>query len=177
MHALVLHLQNMVMKFGCRIIRDLEKAPAKELNRQCIMMLPFLYSLALKEVPAENIIIYGKSIGTGVASFLASNEKSKILILETPYYSIPKLVQYYMPIYPVNFLLKYKFPIHEYLKNVEEPVVMFHGTKDEVIPYKQAEKLKQENQNAKLVLIEKGKHNNLPSFMPFINTMDSILKK
>jgi uncharacterized protein len=137
----------------------------------------FLYSLALNDVPAENIIIYGKSIGTGVASFLASNKKSKILFLETPYYSIPELVQYYMPIYPVNFLLNYKFPIHEYLKNVEEPIVIFHGTKDEVIPYKQAEKLKQENQNAKLVLIEKGKHNNLPSFMPFINTMDSILKK
>jgi uncharacterized protein len=136
----------------------------------------FLYSMALKEVPAENIIIYGKSIGTGVASYMASMEKSKALILETPYYSINKLVQYYMPVYPVDFLLKYKFPQHDYIKNVEEPVIMFHGTKDEVIPYKHSQKLKQENQNAKLILIEKGKHNNLPSFLPFRNALDSILK-
>ncbi|MGI8599577.1 MAG: alpha/beta hydrolase [Chitinophagaceae bacterium] len=153
------------------------KSTGKRTEQAMYSDASFLYAMALKEVPAENIIIYGKSVGTGVASFLASNEESKALVLETPYYSIEKLVQYYMPIYPVDLLLKYKFPVHEYLKNVDEPVFMFHGTKDEVIPYKQAIQLKQENQKVKLILIENGKHNNLPNFKLFINTLDSLLNK
>jgi uncharacterized protein len=153
------------------------KSTGKRTEQAMYSDASLLYTMALKEMPAENIIIYGKSLGTGVASFLASNERSKILILETPYYSIKKLVQHYLPVYPVELLLKYEFPTHEFLKNVEEPVIMFHGTDDEVIPYKQAIKLMQENKHARLILIEKGKHNNLPSFMQFITTMDTILKK
>ena len=137
----------------------------------------YLYSLALIEVPAENIVIYGKSIGTGVASFLAANQKSKLLILETPYYSISELVKHYMPVYPVDILLKYKFPIFDNLKKVDEPILMFHGTEDEVIPFKQAIKLKQENEKAELILIEKGKHNTLPQHPPFIKALDSVLVK
>jgi alpha-beta hydrolase superfamily lysophospholipase len=153
------------------------KSTGKRTEQAMYSDASFLYAMALKEVPAENIIIYGKSVGTGVASFLASTKESKALVLETPYYSIKELVRYYMPIYPVDLLLKYKFPIHQYLKNVDEPVFLFHGTKDEVIPYKQAIQLKQENQKAKLILIENGKHNNLPNFKPFINTIDSLLNK
>ncbi len=153
------------------------KSTGKRTEQAMYSDASFLYAMALKEVPAENIIIYGKSVGTGVASFLASTKESKALVLETPYYSIKELVRYYMPIYPVDLLLKYKFPIHQYLKNVDEPVFMFHGTKDEVIPYKQAIQLKQENQKVKLILIENGKHNNLPNYKPFINTIDSLLKK
>lgn len=151
------------------------KSTGKRTEQSMYSDASFLYSLALKEVTAGNIIIYGKSIGTGVASFLASIEESKALILETPYYSIQDLVRHYMPIYPVGFLLKYKFPVHEYLQKVAEPILMFHGTKDEVIPYRHSIRLKNENKNAQLILIEKGKHNTLPGYKPFIQTLDSVL--
>lgn len=144
----------------------------KIMEKQAVMM----YDMALKETGTNSIIIYGKSIGTGVASFVASNRNCRQLILETPYYSIPSLAGHYFPIYPVRFLLKYSFPIHDYLKRVRSPITIIHGTRDEVVPYKQSSMLKQERQNINLVTIEKGRHNNLSEFQLFQTTLDSLLQ-
>ncbi|HZH96406.1 MAG TPA: alpha/beta hydrolase, partial [Flavisolibacter sp.] len=79
------------------------------------------------------------------------------------------------PILPARLLVKYHFPTYSFLPKVKAPVVMFHGTHDEVISYKQALKLKKENSAATLVTLENGKHNNLSQFPLFQNTLDSLL--
>jgi uncharacterized protein len=135
-----------------------------------------VYEMAAKTVEPERIIIYGKSIGTGVASFLASETKSKLLILETPYYNIGSLARKFIPIYPYPNLLKYEFPTNRYLKSVEEPVVLIHGTRDELIPYEHALNLRKENQHASLISISGGRHNDLSSFSAFQHTLDSLLR-
>ncbi|HEX2608025.1 MAG TPA: alpha/beta fold hydrolase, partial [Flavisolibacter sp.] len=48
----------------------------------------YFYEQALLETTADSLVLYGKSLGTGVASFVASERKARQLILETPYYSI-----------------------------------------------------------------------------------------
>ncbi len=135
-----------------------------------------LYRMAIALQPSENIIIYGKSMGTGVASQLALIRECRHLILETPYYNIDALAKHYFPIYPANPMSKYSFPINEYLQFVKAPVTIFHGSRDEVIPYKQAKKLKKENQKLRLITIEKGKHNNLTEYSIYNKTMEIILK-
>ena len=120
-----------------------------------------VYQLAIAEVSADKIIIYGKSLGTGVASQLASNQKCKKLILETPYYAIPHIAKDKIPIYPVDWLIKYRMPTHQFLRRVTVPVTVFHGTNDEVISYNQALKLKKENKTLELVTVNAGRHNNL----------------
>ena len=132
------------------------------------------YKLARERTPAENIIIYGKSLGTGVASYLASSKSCKKLILETPYYSMTSMSQTYVPIYPAR-LLRYTFPTNEYLKAVKVPVIIFHGTEDEVIPYKQSLKLKKQFPWIDLVTVPKGKHNNLYQYRAVIQKLDSLL--
>ncbi|HTM93409.1 MAG TPA: alpha/beta hydrolase, partial [Flavisolibacter sp.] len=80
-------------------------------------------------------------------------------------------------IYPVTLLIKYSFPIHDYLKKVQAPITIFHGTKDEVVPYKHSKRLEEENKNLELITIEKGRHNNLSDFDLFQKKMDSLLIK
>ena len=144
----------------------------KTINEQALLM----YDLASKQINSDSLIIYGKSVGTGVASYVASNRNCRQLILETPYYSISSLAKHYFPIYPVTLLAKYSFPIHRYLKKVKVPITIFHGTKDEIIPYKHSTWLKQENKNVELVIIENGKHNDLSNFRLFQTTLDSLLR-
>ncbi|MFX7776395.1 hypothetical protein ABTJ98_20395, partial [Acinetobacter baumannii] len=86
-----------------------------------------LYRLARKKYAPNQIIIYGKSIGTGIATQLASIRDCKQLILETPYYSIPSMLHTYFWMYPLQQLLHYKLPTYAYLPKVTAPVTIFHG--------------------------------------------------
>ena len=120
--------------------------------------------MARSKFPADSIILYGKSLGTGIASWLAARRSCKQLILETPYYSMTSLVQYYLPIYPVNTLLKYKLPVYKYLSIVNAPVSIFHGTEDKVIPYSNAHRLTAAmHSKDRFITIENAGHNKMNS--------------
>jgi uncharacterized protein len=149
------------------------KLTEKIMGKQALLT----YDLASKQVRADSIIIYGKSMGTGVASYVAANRACEQLILETPYHDIASLAKHYFPIYPVTALIKYSFPVHAYLKKVQAPITVFHGTKDEVIPYFHSKCLNEENKNVELITIKNGKHNNLSDFDLFQKKIDSLLIK
>lgn len=135
-----------------------------------------LYKLALSKYPGDSIIIYGKSFGTGIASWLAAGSSARQLILETPYFSIPDLFHCYAPIYPNQRMAKYKIPTNEYLPEVKYPITIFHGTDDGVIPYRCAKKLKHVLKKAdQFITIENGTHNNLNEFALFHQVLDSLL--
>lgn len=135
-----------------------------------------VYKLANSKFKKNNIIVYGKSLGSGIASWLASKEPCRRLILETPYYSIPDLFNSHAPIYPVNAMIKFKFPTGEYCKKVMAPVTIFHGNNDWVIPYSCAEKLKKNlKPGDEFITIDNGAHNNLNSFPLFHTKLDSVL--
>ena len=133
------------------------------------------YKMAISKVSAEHIIIYGKSLGTGIAAQLASVRDCKRLILETPYYSMDALAKHYFFIYPVIPMTKYTLPTFQYFEYINAPVSIFHGTNDEIIPYKQAERLTAIKKGTELITIEKGEHNNLASFPLYQHKLDSLL--
>ena len=135
-----------------------------------------LYIMARSKFPADSIILYGKSLGTGIASWLAARRSCKQLILETPYYSMTSLVQHYIPIYPISTLLKYKLPVYKYLGLVNAPVTIFHGTEDKVIPYSNAHRLTAAmHPKDRFITIENAGHNNLNDYPQFHNALDSLL--
>jgi pimeloyl-ACP methyl ester carboxylesterase len=137
-----------------------------------------LYKMARARFGKDSIIVYGKSLGTGVASYLASVRDCNRLILEAPYYSIESLFSHYAFIYPVNWMSKYHFPTYQYLEKVDAPVSIFHGTSDEVIPYKQSKRLmKIAGPGAELISLEKAAHNNLNELSLFHQKLDSILQQ
>jgi len=136
-----------------------------------------LYILAASRFAKDNIILYGKSMGSGLAAYIASRKNCKELILETPYYSITSLAAHYFPVYPVGRMIHYKIPSYQYLQQVIAPVTIFHGTSDGVIPYSNAEKLKPFLKPAdEFVTIKGGSHNDLNDFPLFHQKLDSLLK-
>ena len=138
----------------------------------------YMYKLARSRFNSDSIIIYGKSMGTGIAAHLASVQPCKKLILETPYYDYPSVIKHYLPFYPVELMIHYEIPTHRYLKNVVAPVTIFHGTDDNVIRYKNAERLKPFlKQGDEFVTIKEGEHNDLYKFKETIEKLDSLLKE
>ena len=131
-----------------------------------------------KEIGSDSIIIYGKSLGTGIAAYVASNTKAKKLILETPYYSIPSMFACYAFIYPTNLLSKYKIPTYQYLQKVNYPIIIFHGTKDGVIPYSNAKKLQAFlKPSDNFITIDGADHININATKTYLVAIDSLLSK
>ena len=134
------------------------------------------YQMARARFSPDSIILFGRSIGTGVASYLASVRDCKLLILETPYYSLSALAKQYFFMYPVGAMSAYSFPVYQYFENITIPIYIFHGTDDKVISHKNALRLKNLKKNyIELITIENGKHNNLREFPIFRQKLDSIL--
>lgn len=136
-----------------------------------------LYLLARSRFQADSIIIYGKSMGTGIATQLASKNPCKKLILETPYYDFPSIVKHYLPIYPVDEMIHFKLPTHRYIKNVSAPVTIFQGTDDQLVTYRNAKRLEPLlKPGDEFITIKDGNHNDLYKLRKTIEKLDSLLK-
>jgi uncharacterized protein len=132
--------------------------------------------LVLDSVKESSLIIYGKSLGTGIAAYVAQNTKAKYLILETPYSSIHNLYKHYAPIYPVKILANYEIPSCQFLKNVQSPITIFHGTKDDVIPLSNALQLKKSiKRTDQFKIIEGANHQNINKTQAYFYAIDSLL--
>ncbi len=137
-----------------------------------------LYKLARVNYQPSSIIIYGKSIGTGIATQLASIRDCKRLILETPYYGLASLVNNWLWMYPVKRMIHYQLPTYEFISKVTAPISIFHGTNDELIALNNAFKLKSKLKPLdEFIIIENGTHNNLNSFPIMHQKLDSLLKQ
>ncbi|WP_246454649.1 alpha/beta hydrolase [Hyunsoonleella aquatilis] len=134
------------------------------------------YDYLKEDYKESDITVYGRSLGTGIATYVASKNAPKQLILETPYYSMAHVAKARYPILPVDSLLKYQFPTFEFIQNVECPIVMFHGTDDHVIPYESAEKLYDTSpkKRTKFITIKDANHNNLIDFEAYRNYIDEL---
>jgi fermentation-respiration switch protein FrsA (DUF1100 family) len=133
----------------------------------------------LKDRYNENdITIYGRSLGTGIATNLASKNNPKQLILETPYYSILDVAKDRFPVFPVKKLLKYQFPSHQFIKEAKCPITIFHGTEDAIVPYASAEKLFKAAPKLQttFISIEGGNHNNLSNYEAYSDPINHFLK-
>ncbi len=137
------------------------------------------YDFAKKEYQDNQITIYGRSLGTTFATYVASQNKVKNLVLEAPYYSMEEIAKSRFPILPIKLLLHYKFPTYQYINQVNCPITIYHGTKDKVIDYKQGKRLFESivKENKNLITIPKGGHNDLVSLKEYSNTIEEVLEK
>ena len=137
-----------------------------------------LYIMAKSRFAKDSIIIYGKSLGTGIAAWLASKKDCRQLVLETPYYSMTSVANHFLPIYPMDRMLHYKVPTYEYLQKVIAPITIFHGDDDGVIPYSNAQQLRPLlKATDQFITIEGGSHNNLYDFPLFRQKLDTLLTR
>lgn len=135
-----------------------------------------VYAYVRERYRAENIIVYGRSLGTGIAAQLAVRHTPKMLILETPYFSLKDLTATFYPYVP-GFLLKYPLRTDLALPNVKSPVYLFHGTRDAVVPYPSSERLLPLIASAKeMVTIPDGEHNGLRLTPTYNTALDRFLR-
>lgn len=136
------------------------------------------YDYVLKQYDETEVILYGRSLGTGIATKLASNNNPNKLILETPYYSLVDVAKNRFPFLPIKWLMKYELLSYEFIKNVSCSITIFHGTNDKVVPYESGKKLFDgiANHSKKFVTIANGEHNNLIEFQGYHDGIAEILE-
>jgi uncharacterized protein len=138
----------------------------------------YVYEWAKKRFPENEIILYGRSLGTGISTRLASETNPKMLLLETPYVSLADVSMSYFPLMPYHSILKYQFRTDLCIRQVRCPIHFFHGTKDGVVPYKSSLKLAallNKKPSEILTTIPEGKHKNLGEFREYHRALDSLL--
>ena len=100
--------------------------------------IKWLKNLGLSE---KDIIIYGESLGTGVATEIAKSNDFAGLVLETPFTSMIEAAKNFYPYIPVRILLRDKYENDKKIKNINIPVFVMHGEADQIVPFWMGEKI------------------------------------
>ncbi len=157
--------------------RGFGKSTGKRSEKDMLNDMQFVYKELTRTYPEQHIIVYGRSIGSGFATKVASDNKPRYLILDAPYYSFLKVAERFLPILPVRYVLRFHLRADKWIRQVNCHTYIIHGTKDWLIPIKHSERLQKINPGKiTLIRIHKGGHNNLPSFDEYHNFIRDILK-
>ena len=133
------------------------------------------YDTARRELPGP-LVIYGRSIGTGVAVRVASEHAVDGLILESPYYGVRELAAELLPWIP-GVAVRFPLPSHTWIADVHSPILMMHGDDDEVIPFAQGRRLAAAAPAATFVAIPGGHHNDLADFKMYWRAIDEFISR
>ncbi|MBY0408120.1 MAG: alpha/beta hydrolase, partial [Rickettsiales bacterium] len=85
--------------------------------------------------PLSQVLIYGESLGSGVAVQMACEHEIGALVLEAAYLSVAQRAAELYPYIPVNWLIKDGFHSIRKIGKVKAPLLLFHGELDETIPF------------------------------------------
>ena len=139
--------------------------------------LQIVYNQFKKSYHENQIVIIGYSIGTGLATELASVNNPKLLILQAPYVSLVDMMSHRYPIIPTLFL-KYRFETNTFIKACKMPVIIFHGNADAVIYYESSLKLKELFKSSDtLFTLNKQGHNGMNDNLLYLSELKRVLGK
>lgn len=156
--------------------RGFGKSTGKRNEKAMLNDMQFVYDTLSAMYHENHILVYGRSLGSGFAAKIASDNKPRYLILDAPYFNFRKTVQRFLPILPVKFVLRFHLRTDKWITRVNCHTYIIHGTKDWLIPIKQSEQLqKLSPRKITLIRIHGGGHNNLPSFPEYHNFLRDIL--
>lgn len=136
-----------------------------------------MHKMAMAKYAADSIVLYGKSLGSGIAAYLASKRDCKLLMLETPYVSLSALTQEFLFMYPVAMLIKDDLTTIDYFDNIAAPKLIWHGTHDELIPMTQAvQLLPLLKKHDVFYIIPGANHNSIATSPLYKHSVDSALR-
>ncbi len=157
--------------------RGYGKSTGKRTYKKMLSDADKLYELALSKTTEDKVILFGRSLGSSFASYLAGKNNPSRLILETPFLSLGDIANRVAPIYPPSYLLRFNFKNHESLKEAMCPIFIFHGTEDNVVPLQSGKDLYEtlDPGLAKLIVVDGGGHNNLANFDTYQKEIRNVL--
>jgi pimeloyl-ACP methyl ester carboxylesterase len=157
--------------------RGFGKSTGKRGEKEMFEDLQYVYNSLIKQYGEPHLIVYGRSLGSGFAAKIASDNNPRYLILDSPYYNFIEVVERFLPFLPHKYLIRFPLRTDKWIRTVKCHTYIIHGTKDFLIPIRHSEKLTKINpEKITLIEIEKGRHNNLPSFPEYHNFIRDILQ-
>jgi fermentation-respiration switch protein FrsA (DUF1100 family) len=99
------------------------------------------YAFATERYPTKQLVLWGESLGSGVAVALAARKPVGRVILEAPFTSAADVASRHYPFLPVSLLMKDQFRSDLRIGKVTAPIMILHGVKDRVVPFSQGERL------------------------------------
>ncbi len=112
-----------------------------------------------KQINENQIIIFGRSLGGAIASFLASKVKSKAVVLESTFSSFHSIAKDHYPWLPVRQLARLKYETINHVKNIKSPILIAHSKDDEIIPFRHGQNIFEQANEPKEFLTLRGNHN------------------
>lgn len=137
------------------------KGEPSEASIEKVAEVALAYVRTTLGVSNDRLIVSGQSLGSGPAVSLASRGAGSKLVLFTPFTSLPDVGASRFPFLPVRWLMRDRFDSLSKTASVTQPVLIVHGTADEVVPFSHGETLAKQLTNAQLVRIEGGHHNDV----------------
>lgn len=157
--------------------RGFGKSTGKRSEKEMLNDMQFIYDRLREQYPEDHLIIYGRSLGSGFATKLASDNNPRYLILDAPYFNFQKVIERFLPILPIRWVLRFRLRTDRWLPKVKCHTYILHGTHDQLIPIRHSEALQRcHPKKTTLIRIQDGGHNNLPSFDEYHNFIRDILK-
>ena len=121
------------------------------------------------------IVIYGRSLGTGLAAKLAATVNAQLLVLVSPYTSLVAAAKDEYPFAP-EWLLKYPLRTDEVIGSVKMPIVLLHGSEDRRIPLAHSQRLAAlAHPPAELIVVEGAGHNDIHRFPGYLDALAARL--
>jgi alpha-beta hydrolase superfamily lysophospholipase len=115
-------------------------------------------------------VIYGRSLGTGLATKLATEVEANLLVLVSPYSSIRDAARDHYPWIPSS-ILRYPMPTHQWLPHVKMPTLILHGDRDAVIGVEHAVRLLRLARRGELIRIPEASHEDIHLSPRYLETL------
>jgi len=119
-------------------------------------------------------VIYGRSLGSDLAAVLAARAQPDLTILASPYWSMTDLARLHYPLLPAA-LLRYPLETFREVARIEQPILLLHGDRDELIPLAHARRLRALNPRATLVAVPGAGHGDLQEFGAYTEAIAAAL--
>ena len=124
------------------------------------------YDYLIKQgLKPSDIVLYGESLGTGVAVQLASSVPVAGVILDAPYTSIVEVGAKSYPILPLRWIMTDRYESDKYIARINAPLLILHGARDPVIPLEMGQRMHELAQEPKrIVVFPEGRHIDLDKY-------------
>ena len=132
--------------------------------------------LKKRGIKEKNIIIYGESLGTGVATEIAQNKNYAGIILESPFTSMIEAGSAKYPIFPIKLILKDKYESNKKIKNIKSPILIMHGEVDTIVPFSMGKKLYELANEPKYSYFPKYDDHMMEFNKDLINSLNQFIK-
>ena len=141
----------------------------------------FNHAIAAYEITADQLMVFGESLGGAIATRLAAKHQIALLALDSTFSSLTDVAAHHYKWLPVRLFMKNRFPTIDHASNYRGRTVQTHGTKDEIVPFMLGARLAEQFAGPHdFIIRENGRHNEMPSdefYRSIATAIDEIFNK